>query len=89
MDGIVETPNETCKECGMKVQEIFKMKMMVEENIEIDRCHCFIPKKKDPTRPPTIICKLTKFKEKPKILHNAKVLTDIGIFIYENYCKVP
>ena len=41
----------------------------------------------DPTRPRTIICRLTKFKEKQKILINAKVLKDTGIFIYEDYCK--
>ena len=80
----------------MKVQEMFRMKMRTEENIEIDRGHriilekkdhCIIPKKKDPTHPKNIICRLTKFKEKQKILINAKVLKDTSIFIYENYCK--
>ena len=87
IDGIVETPNETWEECEMKVQEMFKMKMEIEENIEIDRCHCIIPKKKDPTCPQTIICRLTKFKEKRKILINVKVLKDTGIFVFEDYCK--
>ena len=71
----------------MKVQEMFKMKMGNEENIEIDRCHRIIPKKKDPTRPRTTICRLAKFKEKRNILINAKVLKDTGIFIHEDYCK--
>ena len=83
----METPNKTWEECEIKVQEKFKMKMGIEENIEIDRCHRITPKKKDPTRPRTIICRLTKFKEKQKILINAKVLKDTGIFIYEDYCK--
>ena len=87
IDGIVEMPNETWEECEIKVQEMFKMKMGIEENIEIDRCHCIIPKKKDLTRPRTIICRLTKSKEKQKILINAKVLIDTGIFIYKDYCK--
>ena len=79
--------NEIWEECGMKVQEMFKTKMRIEENIETDRCHCVIPKKKDPFHPRTIICRLTKFKEKQKILINAKVLKDTGIFIYEDHCK--
>ena len=62
--GIVETPYE------IKVQEMFKMKMGIKENIEIDRCHRVTPKKKDPTRQRTIICRLTKFKEKQKIFIN-------------------
>ena len=49
-------PNETWKECEIKVQEMF---MGIEENIEIDRCHRITPKKKDPTRPRTIICRIT------------------------------
>ena len=61
--------------------------MGIEENIEIDRCHPIIPKKKDPTCPRTVICRLTKFKGKQKILINAKVLKDTGIFVYEDYCK--
>ena len=63
------------------------MKMDIEENIEIDCCDRIIPKMKNPTHPRTIICRLTKFKEKQKILINAKVLKDTGIFIYEDYCK--
>ena len=38
IDGIVETHNETWEECETKVQEMFKIKMGIEENIEIDRC---------------------------------------------------
>ena len=92
IDRIVESPKERWEECEMKVQELFKMKMEIEEiewglNIEIDHCHCINPKKKDPTCPQTIICRLTKFKEKQKILINANVLKDTVIFIYEDYCK--
>ena len=66
---------------------MFKMKMGIKENIEVDHCHCITPKNKDPTRPRTIISRLTKFKEKQKILINVKVLKDTGIFIYEDYRK--
>ena len=56
-------PNETWEECEIKVQEMFKMKMGMEENIEIDRCHHINLKKKDPARPRTIICRLTNLKK--------------------------
>ena len=47
---------------------MFKMNMRMEENIEIDRCHCVTLKKKDLTHPRTIICRLTKFKNKRSYL---------------------
>ena len=63
IEGIVETPNEAWEECEMKVQEMLRMIIGIEENIEINRCHRIILKKKDPTRPPThprtISCRLT------------------------------
>ena len=37
-------------------------------------------------RPRTIIFKLNKFKDKQKILRNARNLKDTGIFIYEDFC---
>ena len=37
-------------------------------------------------RPRTIIFKLNKFKDKQKILQNARNLKDTGIFIYEDFC---
>ena len=73
----------------MKVQKMFKMKMGIEENIEINCCHRIIPKTQNPTRPRTIICRLTKFKEKQKILINGKVLKDAGIFIRDELLMKP
>ena len=51
IDRIVKTPNETREECEIKVQQMFKIKMGIKENIEIDHCHCITPKTKDPTHP--------------------------------------
>ena len=63
IEGIVETPNEAWEECEIKVQEMLRMVIGIEENIEINRSHRIILKKKDPTRPPTyprtISCRLT------------------------------
>ena len=35
----------------------------------------------------TVVCKLLRFKDKHKVLLNAKKLKDTGIFIYEDFSK--
>ena len=42
---------------------------------------------KNHNRSRTIICKVTKNKDKQKILKSVKCLKDKGIFIYEDFCK--
>ena len=83
---IEETPNETWEDCKIKIQNLIKNKLKINENIEIDRCHR-VSKKKNQNRPRTTICRITKFKEKQKILKNAILLKNTGIFIYEGFCK--
>ena len=86
IDGIEETPSETWKDCEIKMEELIKNNIEMNEYIEIDRCHG-LSKKKNQNRPRTIICRITKFKEKQEILKNAKHLKNTGIFIYEDLCK--
>ena len=86
IDGIEETPNENWGDCGTKIQELIKSKLKINEHIEIDRCHRLLEKKHQ-NRSCTIICRITKFKEKQEILKNAKLLKNTGVFIYENVCK--
>ena len=86
IDGIEEEPNETWEECEENVQQMIKEKLGITEPIEIDRCHR-ISKQKKPNRPRTVICRITKFKDKQKILKNAKHLKGSGIYIYEGFCK--
>ena len=54
IDGIEETPNETWEDCEIKIQELIKNKLKINEHIEIDRCHRLL-KKKNQNRPRTII----------------------------------
>ena len=49
----------------MKIQVLIKNKLKVNEHIEIERCYR-LSKKKNQNRPRTIICRITKFKEKQK-----------------------
>ena len=73
IDGIKEKPKETWEECEENVQEMIKENLGITEPTETDRCHR-ISKRKKPNRPRTVICRITKFKDKQKILKNAKYL---------------
>ena len=86
IDCIEETPNETWEDCEIKIKELIKSKLKINEHIEIDCCHRLL-KKKNQNRPRTIICCIVKFKEKQKKLKTAKLLENNGIFIYEGFCK--
>ena len=86
IDGIEETPNETWEDCEIKIQELIKNKLKINEYSEIDRCHP-LSKKKNQNRPRTIICRITKFKVKQRIFKTVKLLKNSVIFIYEDFCK--
>ena len=68
------------------MQEMIKENLGITEPIEIDRCHR-ISKRKKPNRPRTVICRITKFKDKQKTLKNTKYLKGSGIYVCEDFCK--
>ena len=84
IDGIAEHQNESLHECQEKVLKIIKGKPEIQDPTEIDSCHRMGKLKRN--YPRTIIFKLNKFKDKQKMLRNARNLKDIGIFIYEDFC---
>ena len=84
IDGIAEDQNESWHEYEEKVLEVIKEKLEIQDPIKIDTCHRMGKHKRN--RPRTIIFKLNKFKDKQKILRNARNLKDTGIFIYEDCC---
>ena len=51
-------------------------KLGIESDIEIDRCHRIGPRKtktgQNRDRPRTVVCRLNRFKDKQRILNNAK-----------------
>ena len=90
VDGIMQEPNETWEECEKRIQDLIKEELEITDVIEFERCHRMSFQKnttKNQNRPRTIICKLNKFKDKQKILKNAKCLKNTGIYIYEDFCK--
>lgn len=84
-DGLTEDTNETWDDCERKIQKILSDKLEITEDVEIERCHRMGKRKGN--RPRTIICKFLRFKDKQKILKNAKKLKNSGIYIYEDFCN--
>ena len=76
IDGIKEEPNETWEACEKTIQDIIVDKLGIESGVKIDRCHRIGPRKtktsQDRDRPRTVVCRLNRFKEKQRILNNAK-----------------
>ena len=72
--------------CEDSVKDLIKTKLEINDEVEIDRCHR-MGKFKDKKKPRSIVCRFLRFKDKQKILSNAKKLKNTGIFIYEDYCK--
>ena len=72
------------------MQELIEVNLGITDTTEFERCHRISAQtnsSKNQNRSRTIICKVTKFKDKQKILKYAKCLKDTGIFIYEDFCK--
>ncbi|XP_065678180.1 uncharacterized protein LOC136093163 [Hydra vulgaris] len=83
IDGVRENEKETWGQTEKKVQQIFNDQLKIS-NIIIERAHrierrCNAEKIKN--KPRTIILKLLNYKDKEKILENAKMLKGTGIFI--------
>ena len=86
IDGITENPNETWEKCEEEVKKLIETKLNIDGEIEIDRCHRMGKFKRNNVKPRTIVCRFLRFKDKQKILRNAKLLKNTGIFIYEDFC---
>ena len=85
IDGIQESPNEDWKTTEAKVRDILKDKMNFDDAIiEIERAHRI--GKPDTNRPkqrrPAIV-KFLRFKDREKIIQNAKSLKGSNLFIRE------
>ena len=86
IDGIEETPKVTWENQEIKIQELIKKNLKINEHIEIGRCHR-LSKIKNQNCPRTEICRIIKFKEKQKILKITKLLKNTGIFICEDFLQ--
>ena len=70
-----------------KIQNIIADKLGIESDVEIVRCHRIGPRKttgQNRDRRRTVV---RRFKDKQRILNNAKKLKNTGIYIYEDFSK--
>ncbi|XP_065678253.1 repetitive organellar protein-like [Hydra vulgaris] len=87
IDGVRENEKETWDQTEKKVQQIFNDQLKIS-NIIIERAHRIERRfnaEKIKNKPRTIILKLLNYKDKEKILENAKMLKGTGIFINEDF----
>ena len=63
----------------------------MESDAEIDRRHrigsCKTKTGQTRDQPCTVVCRLNRFKDKQRILNNAKKLKNTGIVIYDDFSK--
>ena len=83
-DGIAELENETWEQTEEILHNLFKEKLELE-NISVERAHRVGNKGKNNKR--TIVLKLASFKDKLKIISEARKLKGTNISINEDYSK--
>ena len=84
IDGIAEVENETCEQTEEILWNLFEEKLQLE-NISVERVHRVDNKEKN--NKPTIVVKLASFKDKLKIISEARKLKGTNISINEDYSK--
>ena len=84
IDGIAELENETWEQTEEILHNLFKEKLELE-NISVERAHRVGNKGKNDKR--TIVLKLASFKDKLKIISEARKLKGTNISINEDYSK--
>ena len=84
VDGIAELENETWEQTEEILHNLFKEELEFE-NISVERAHRVGNKRKNNKR--TIVLKLASFKDKLKIISEARKLKGTNISINEDYSK--
>ena len=84
IDGIAEVENETWEQTEEILHNLFKEKLELE-NISVERAHRVGNKGKNNKQ--TIVLKLANFKDKLKIISEARKLKGTNISINEDYSK--
>ena len=84
IDGIAEVENETWEQTEEILQNLFKEKLQLE-NISVERAHRVGNNEKNNKQ--TVVFKLASFKNKLKIISEARKLKGTNISINEDYSK--
>ena len=88
VEGDKERPNETWEDCKSELNTHFKESLCIEEKVVVERANRVKKaKSKKGNTPRTIVCRILNYKDKVKILRNAKKLKGKNIFINEDFCQ--
>ena len=83
IDGLPENQKETWDDTEEKVKQLFKEKLLINKDIEIDRAHRTGRTQAGKSR--SIVLRCLRFKDKELILRMANKLKDTGIYINEDF----
>ncbi len=91
VDSIPESPSESWSDSEKKFREILSGKMKIDhKHTEIECAHCTgkLLCRNDSKKPSPMVVKLLRYKDKLRILSNAKILKGMNIYISEDYSAV-
>ena len=83
-DGIRERPNETSGDCRNELHTLFKESLGIKEEVLTEK-RVKTNKGKNDNTLKTIVCRILDYKDKIKILRNAKKLKGENIFINDEF----
>ena len=86
IDGIKERPNETWESCKKELDPLFKESLGIEVEVVIERTHRIkTDKSMKGNTVGIIVCRILNYKDKVKILRNAKKVKFKNIFRNEDF----
>ena len=88
IDGVKEICNETREKCEEHLETLFTEKLGIEENIIIERARRTKSSREGRrSKPRTIFCKFHNYKDKIKVLQNARKLKGTNISINKDFSQ--
>lgn len=85
IDGVPESTGESWADSEEKVKDIFRQKLQLQRDMEMERAHRIGKPEADRNRPRSIVVKFMNFKDKAAVMQRAKNLKGTKIFINDDY----
>lgn len=85
IDGVPESTGDSWADSEEKVKDIFRQKLQLQRNMEMERVHRIGKPETARSRPRSIIVKFLNFKDKAAVMQRAKNLKGTKIFINDDY----
>lgn len=85
IDGVPESTGESWADSEEKVKDIFRQKLQLQRDMEIERAHRIGKPEAARNRPRSIVVKFLNSKDKAAVMQRAKNLKGTQIFINDDY----